>query len=281
MYALLKLLQWTLCLIPESLMGAFSRFWGFVVGSIFFYRRKVVIQNLSQAFPELSPAEQKRVRSGFYTHIIRTFTEFLRIPKYQKQGLMDFVEVEGLEHALQAREQGKGVLVLSGHLGSFELAVAAFGKDLPISLVVKPFSKAMDRLVRGIRQGTGLKVIYAEGAARGVLKALRKNEYVVFVLDQNATRKIGVFVDFFGKQASTMAGLATLAKRSGAPVIAAIPHRREDGKHILKVLPPIVCDAEASVEEMTQTYTKIVEEAIRQHPHQWFWTHKRWRTQPK
>ena len=116
------------------------------------------------------------------------------------------------------------------------------------------------------------------------MQALRRNEAVVFVLDQNATRSIGVFVDFFGRPACTMSGLAVLAERTGAEVIAAVPWREGPGRHVLTVLPAIPferqADREETVRHMTQVYTRVIEDAIKARPAQWFWTHKRWRTRP-
>ena len=252
---------------------------------VFRYRRQVLDQNLARAFQERSPKDRNRLAIAACRHLVRTLFEFLRIPRYQKGELSQLVRFEGMENFEAAKKKGKGVLCLSGHLGSFELCVGAVARQAaPVNLVVKPFSKGVDHFVKRIRNGLGLRVIYADGALRPILRALKNNEAVVFVLDQNATRKIGVFVDFFGKPACTMSALATLAARTGAAVIAATPYRDGSGGHVLKVHPEIPLEAKETPKEtvhhMTQVYTSFLEQAIRAHPEQWFWTHKRWRTRP-
>jgi Kdo2-lipid IVA lauroyltransferase/acyltransferase len=283
--AILRAFSFFLCLLPESLM----RLWAWCIGVFWFYvvryRRGVMDESFAIAFPELGPSEHRRLGRRACVHLVRTLFEFLRIPRYRRKGLENVVRIEGLENFEKAKARGKGVLCLSGHLGSFELCVAAVAEKAdPVSLVVKPFPPAVDRLVAEIRGESGLKVIYAEGAVRPILKALHDNESVVFVLDQNATRSTGVFVDFFGKPASTMTALAVIAERTGAAVIAAVPYRDENGEHVLEVHPEIPLEPKLNrletVQWMTQRYTTFLEEQIKRHPEQWFWTHKRWRTRP-
>jgi len=244
-----------------------------------------VLDNLETAFPELAPAERRRLGRDVFVHVLTTVLEVFRIPRYLKRGVEGVVEVEGLEHLEAAKARGKGVLCLSGHLGSWELAVAGVARVArPISLVVKHLGPITDPFVTSARTAAGLGVIRADGAIRPILKALAANETVVFVLDQNATRKTGVFVDFFGKPACTLSALAVLAERTGAAVLPAIPRRLGPGRHRITVLPIVEWEAqggrEATLRHMTQRYTQVLEAAIREAPSQWLWTHKRWRTRP-
>ena len=270
---------------PEALVTGVARVLGGLWWHALRYRRGVMQANLRQAFPELSERARGRLGEAACVHLVTTLLEVLRIPRYQRLGLDAVVRVEGLEHYHAAKAEGRGVLCVSGHLGSWELGVAGVAAAAaPVSLVVKRFGPAVDRFVTGLRASAGLAVIPADGAVKPILRALRQNEAVVFVLDQNATRRIGVFVDFFGKPACTMAGLAVLAERTGAAVIAAVPRREGPGRHVLTVLPAIPFERqatrEATVAHMTQRYTRVIEAAIRAEPAQWFWTHKRWRTRP-
>ncbi len=281
---MIRLVAALIRLWPERLMVLIAT----VLGAVWFYglryRRGVILANLARAFPEKTEAERRHLGLRACQHLVRLLFEFVRIPKYQKLGYPGFV-LRGKEHLDAALAKGKGVLALSGHLGSFELAVAA-GAPLtcPNHLLVKRFPGQVDRFVTEIRSGAGLGVIPADGALRGIFQALKRNQVVVFVLDQNATRKLGVFVDFFGEPACTMTGLASLAQRTGAAVIPAIPWRAPDGTHVLELHPEVPfepqADPEATLLHMTQRYTQIIEAAIRAHPEQWFWTHKRWRTRP-
>ncbi|MCK6549888.1 lysophospholipid acyltransferase family protein [Myxococcota bacterium] len=282
---LLEALSWLLGLLPERLVvalaGALSASWWHVLR----YRRRVILENLSRAFPERTLRERRALGREATRHLVRSLLELFRIPRYRADAFEGRFRFEGLEHLEAARAAGKGALCLSGHLGSFELAVAAGVRQAgPVNLVVKPFPPPVDAFLTQLRTSSGLGVIPAAGAIRPILRALAKNETVVFVLDQNATRSIGVFVDFFGHPACTMSGLAVLALRTGAPVVAAIPYREADGTHVLRMLPAIPSDATGDHDEQVRTltarYTRVIEDAIRAHPEQWFWTHKRWRTRP-
>jgi KDO2-lipid IV(A) lauroyltransferase len=249
------------------------------------YRRRVMEANLELAFPDRSKPEREALGKAACKHLVMTLADFLRLPRLAASGF-EGVRVEGAEHYLEAKKRGRGLLCLSGHLGSFELGVASIARSMgPVSLVVKHFSGGVDRFFSEMRESQGLKLISADDAVRPIMRSLKANESVVFVLDQNATRKIGVFVDFFGKTACTMSALAVLAIRTRAPVLAATVHRDRDGTHVLRIHPEIPIEeresAEATVLHMTQVFTSFLERAIREHPEQWFWMHKRWRTQPR
>lgn len=272
-------------LVPERLVRVLAAVGGWLWWGLLRYRRRVIAENLAIAFPEQSAGERRVLGRAACRHLVLTLLEFLRMPRYARDGLEHHVRIEGLEHWTAALAKGRGVLCLSGHLGSFELAVAAAARHHPIALVVKPFPPGVDAFMSRHRAGLGLRLIPATNATRAILRALAEGTTVVFVLDQNATRSIGVFVDFFGKAASTMTGLARLALASGAPVIAAVPYREPSGAQVLVIRPEIPLeprnDREATVQHMTQLYTRVIEGAIRAHPEQWFWTHRRWRTRPK
>jgi KDO2-lipid IV(A) lauroyltransferase len=280
--ALLDFFSALFSLLPERVIAFLAdvsgAFWWYVLR----YRRRIILENIARAFPDLTPREQRALGRRATTHLVRTLLEFFRIPRLIAE---ERVRFEGIEHLITAKQEGKGVLCLAGHLGSFELAIAAVVKRVaPVAMVVKPFPKPVDAFINGIRRSAGLEVIFAEGAIKPILRALKNNSLVAFALDQNATRSIGVFVDFFGKRASTLSALAVLAARTRAPVVAATPYRDADGTNVLKVSAPIPFQEGATHEEtiahMTQVYTRAIEDAIRAHPEQWFWTHKRWRTQP-
>lgn len=270
---------------PERFVTLVGRSLGAVWWTLLRYRRDVILENLARAFPERSDAERKRLGKLACIHLVTTMLEFLRIPRYAREGYPN-VRFEGLDHYEAAKAQQKGVLCLSGHFGSFELAVAAVARVAsPISVVVKAFPGAVDRFINQVRSGQGLQPIAAENAVRPILAALRSNHSVVFVLDQNATRSTGVFVDFFGQPASTMSALAVLALRTEAPVIAATIVREAPGRHVLRVHPafptPPAATRDEAIRNLTALYTRFLEDAIRAQPEQWLWTHKRWRTRPK
>lgn len=275
-------------LLPDGLVRALAAAGGRAWFHVLRYRRAVILSNLARAFPELDLRARLQLGKAACTHLVETLLEFLRIPRYARRGLGALLEVEGREHLDAALAKGKGVLCLTGHLGSFELVAGAIAERLGpgrVALVVKPFPPAVDRFVTRVRELTGLQVIRAHGGMKGILRALARGTCVVFVLDQNATRHIGVFVDFFGHPASTMSSLALIALRTEAPVIGVATFRRPDGRHVLHIGPEIPIEAretrEETVRHMTQLYTRFIEDRIRAHPEQWLWTHRRWKTQPE
>ena len=247
-------------------------------------RRSVILDNLAQAFPDKTTRERLALGQANCVHLIRTLLEFFRISQYARSGFDQIVRFEGMEHYEGAKKKGKGVLVVSGHLGSFELVVAAAARRLrSVSVIVKRFPHTADRFINAIRLSADLQVIPARGAIKHVLQALKTNGAVVVVLDQNSTRRKGVFVNFFGKPACTMVGPAVLAVRTGAPVIGASVWRERTGLHVIRFHPEFPFERKGSRDEtlqhLTQLYTCFVEQAIRDHPEQWLWPHKRWRTQ--
>jgi KDO2-lipid IV(A) lauroyltransferase len=284
--AILRLLSRILSGLSESSMRRMAATIGALWWGVLRYRRQVIEENLARAFPERSVEDRAELGKAACTHLVTTLAEFLRLPKYAAGGFERMVRFEGIEHYHGAKAKGRGILCLSGHLGSFELGISAVVSQVsPVSLVVKHFPGGVDAFFTELRESQGLKLISADHALRPILRALKDNESVIFVLDQNATRKIGVFVDFFGKTACTMSALAVLALRTGAPVVPATVHREPDGTHFVRIHPEIPLEEQSSREEtvvhMTQVYTRFLERVIREHPEQWFWMHKRWRTQPK
>ncbi|MBK8012865.1 MAG: lysophospholipid acyltransferase family protein [Deltaproteobacteria bacterium] len=267
----------------RALVEALAWWWWTVLR----YRRRTVLANLSQAFPELSPAARRSLARDVFRHLVHLLVELLILPHQRGQGGFEAVgHTIGLEHFEQARAQGRGVLVAAGHLGSWEAAMCAAARHvLPAHIVVKVLPKWLERFVNDLRRSAGLSVLSEKNVLKHVLRALKRNETVVFVIDQNATRKLGVFVNFFGREASTLAGLAVVAARTRAPVVAAIAYRLEDGQQVLAFTPEIPFEPKSThddtIRHMTQRYTEVIERAIRAHPAQWFWTHRRWKTQPK
>jgi KDO2-lipid IV(A) lauroyltransferase len=286
MTTLLFGLSFVVGLIPDDLLQMLARMLAFLVFDVFRYRRKVMAENILQAFPEKTSIERAEIEKQAGLHLALSLLEFLKIPRYAARNYENVVRVEGWEHYHEARKQEKGVFILTGHLGSFELSAGAVAMQLQehAYLVVKSFPDAVNRFMNSVRQSKKLTPVSAKGAIKPVLKAVKNKDMVVFVQDQNSTRHIGVFVDFFGKPACTMSGLAVLALRTRTPVLGVSIWREAPGKHVLKFHPAIPLkqaeSKEAAVVQMTQIYTTFIEDRICEHPAQWLWTHRRWKTRP-
>jgi Kdo2-lipid IVA lauroyltransferase/acyltransferase len=254
-------------------------------------RRKTARKNLELALPEKTDAERARILRRSFENVGRTFVEFLRFPAYSKADIAALVRIEGLEHFQRYRAANPtgGVLALSAHLGNFELISAVFNAIdvIPSSLIgrkIKP--EAVDAFVCGLRMSQGVATIANKESVRDVMARVGRGEGIGVVLDQNMRRGHGVHVPFFGKPASTTLGLAVLARRTGAPVFPVFMERVGVlGRHRLAISPPLAWDdsardKKAALVANTALYTKVIEDAVRRRPEEWFWFHRRWRTQP-
>jgi KDO2-lipid IV(A) lauroyltransferase len=179
------------------------------------------------------------------------------------------------------------VLFISGHVGNFELLARRIAMDgFPSQTIAKETSDPrLTRLIEQMRSSGGLRCIWRgqEGAARHMLRALRKGELLGLLIDQD-TKVQGVFVDFFGKKAFTPRAAADLALRTGAALVVGFAFRRADGGHRLTLKRIVTAtqsnDQEQNVINLTQELTSEIENAIRQAPDSWVWMHRRWKTRP-
>ncbi len=250
-------------------------------------RRVVASDNLARAFGEgRSRRERDRLCRESFRHLGMTLVEacvfFFRPPSV----LLSRVRVEGEEHLYAAAAHGLGVLLLTAHLGNWELLAAAHVlTGYPLSVVVRPLdSPILNWLVTRFRERSGVELIAKRRALPEILNALRRQRVVAILLDQNATRREGVFVPFFGRLASTSKSLALLALRAGAPVVPVFVHRESYGGHRVMIEPelppPRTGDVQKDVDAYTAAFTRCVEDTVRHWPEQWLWMHERWRTRP-
>jgi KDO2-lipid IV(A) lauroyltransferase len=243
--------------------------------------RKVAGRNLSMAFPELPLAEHRRITDGVFRTVGRMLVALARFPSINKQNVGEWISYEGLEHYQAAKKQGRGVLVATAHLGNWELS--AFAHALmtePMNVMIRPLDNPLvDQLVEDRRTLSGNRLIFKKDAARSVLKALKNNEPVGILIDQNTTPSEGVFINFFGKLACAGVGFVKLAHHSQAPVIPGFAIWDEPTQHyILHFLPEVPLIGDPATD--TQRIHTVLEDIIRQHPDQWMWIHRRWKTRP-
>lgn len=272
--------------LPLSDALAFGRFLGWLYGSVVRYHRSDALAEFKRVFPETSDRDVRKAIDRMYAHLGMNVVESLRLIAPSETYLNAYVQWEGKEHVQQALEQGRGVLLLTGHLGNWELlaslASRVFGR--PFSIIAKPIKgKAFQRYLEETRGRFGMRVLPAKGSYRECFRALKRNEMIGFVLDQNMIRREGVFVDFLGRPACTTPGLAHLAVRTGAVVVPAFARRVGQDRHRAEFLPPMdppADDSEKALTEATARYTALIEQKVREIPEQWIWLHRRWRTTP-
>jgi KDO2-lipid IV(A) lauroyltransferase len=195
------------------------------------------------------------------------------------------VRVEGLEHFDAALQAGRGAVLFTGHFGNWELfgaAAVAHGYSIHF-LVGEQSNRRVDDLMNDLRRAQGIGIISRHVALKKVLRALKDNQMVALLADQNV-RKGGVFVDFLGRPASTARGPAMFAIRNGAPLVCGFIYRERGGGHVATLEAPLYADpsleGEAQLVDLTQRFTDRLAEWVRRHPDEYFWAHRRWKTRP-
>jgi KDO2-lipid IV(A) lauroyltransferase len=255
-------------------------------------RRKVILENLRRVFGATAPeVEIERLAQAHYAHFGRLLWEFLRFPWLSQQRRREMVRVENLDALAAALGQGKGVLILTGHFGNFEVATAAGLDSYPqargrfwfVRRPVKP--EWLDTLVTRRFRRAGFGILPKRGGLDAILDKLAAGDLVVFPFDQHASRKDGVLVEFFGHPAGTFRSLAVIALSTGAPVVPASSWREPDGRHVLRFEEPLAAIEHADTNEAirlnTRAYNAALERMIVRHPEQWWWVHRRWKPWPE
>ena len=282
------LIRWFSALIsilPEGLALALGRGAGGLFGSVIRYHRKDAVAALQGCLPHLAPTEIQSTLHTMYRNLGMNLVESLRYRKVDEAFIQTHSRWEGREYIEEAMGRGKGVLGLTAHTGNWELlASMAAQEGYPMHIVVKAIkSPSVNRVIVKVREHQGLGVIDRRNALRECVRTLKRGGIVGFVLDQNMIDREGVFVDFFGQPACTTPGLAQLAALTQAPILPMFALRLGPRMHLKKILPPLDPPADRkpeTIRQATQEYTRIIEQVIREHPEQWIWMHRRWKTQP-
>jgi KDO2-lipid IV(A) lauroyltransferase len=245
--------------------------------------------NLGIAFPGIGDREARRITFRVYRGLGTGLAELIRMPRMDRRYLESHIRIEGAEHLEKSRrETGLGCILMTGHFGNWELFAHALSLLLePISVVARSRdSGALDRAITERRKLSGNRVIRRDRAARAILAALRGKTHVGVLIDQDVPAGKGVFVPFFGLEASTTDGVSRLALSTGANIHPAFIHRDPERKfrHVLRFGPaiPMDCsaDREGEVLALTARCNGGLERAIRIGPSDWMWIHRRWKTRP-
>ena len=251
-------------------------------------RRRVILENLRRVYGDAVPDEEiARLAQAHYGHLGRLALEFFWFPWISAARRAAMVRVENLQALESALAQGRGVLVLTGHFGNFEVATAAGLDSYPHArgrfwFVRRPIKPAwLDALLTRRFRRAGFGVLPKRGGLEAILDRLNAGDLVVFPFDQHAGRKDGVVVDFFGHPAGTFRSLAILALNTGAPVVPAASWREADGRHVLRFEEPLGViesdDVNEAIRRNTRAYNAALERLILRHPEQWWWVHRRWK----
>jgi KDO2-lipid IV(A) lauroyltransferase len=286
-YWLMVAVARTLGLMPRGLARLLAGLLDLLVYGLAGRLRRVGTRNLELALPELSPKARKEILRGVYRHLGWQLVEFCRMRRYTPENTRDWLRTEGLEHYLAAQARGKGVLVITGHLGAWELS--SFYHSLmghPMGMVIRRLdNRRLDAFVNGIRCLHGNFVLHKDDFGRGLLKTMHEGGTVGILMDTNMTPPQGTFVEFFGIQACTATGLAHVARKTGASVLPGfMVWEAREQRYVLHFGPeveiPRTEDVATDILAGTQLCTSMIESWIRRYPDQWLWIHRRWKTRP-
>ncbi len=249
-----------------------------------FRHRRIVKRNLQLVYPEWPRGRINAVSRRVFCNTAITMLEFLQFASLSRVALLRKIRMQGEEHLIEAARSSRGVIVISAHIGNWEAAhmsTACF-LEKPVVLVARRIRPhLLNEWVNRLRARFGGVLLDKAGALPKMARALREGKVVGILIDQSTLRSEGVEIDFLGHRAMATPSAAILARRFNALVLPAFCLRQGDGQLTLAVQPPLALartnDRQSDMVENTQVMNDAVAEAIRSHPDQWFWFHKRWK----
>lgn len=283
-YMALRGLVFLLDRLPEPVRRGLGRGLGRFTFSVLRLRRAVALENLRAAFPDWRPERIEAAARASYEHFGVVFLELLQLRRLRPEEVRERAVPEGESVLRDALARGRGVVVVTAHLGNWEVAGAAMAaRGLPLWVTARrQRNRLVDRYVTRAREQGGMRVIKVDEDLRPVLRALRNGDAVAFLADQDAGRR-GCFVSLLGRLASTPLGPARFAIRAGSPVVSGLTIRNDDGTYQVRFTELSVRDELPEGEkeiELTRRFVAELETQIRAHPEQWLWGHRRWKTRP-
>jgi len=273
--------------IPLSLLFAIGTGCGWCSYYILRRERRKTLANLELAFGgEKSAAERRRIARAVFVNLGRNTAELGMYPRLDDTRFQEIVTMTGREIVDRELGKGKGIIIITGHIGNWELIPVYFRTLGYTGGVVarRIYYEKYDRLLAKLRRSKGFRIFYRDESPKQILRTLRNNEVVGILADQDVRKLDGVFVDFLGRPAYTPTAPVLLSMKSGAPLI---PARvvREGRTHRILVDTPILLrttgDAREDLVYNTQQWSRCIERYVREHPEQWVWMHRRWRTRPE
>jgi len=231
----------------------------------------------------------RRLSRQVYETLGMNAMEFLHSLNWGPERFHQCVRIQGFEIVERELAAGRGIIFVSAHLGNWELltrACQAFTGRTVAAVMADQTDAAQNRWLVRQRSTGGNRLLSTQDSALGMMRHLRRGGMLALIADQDSTRGRGLFVDFFGRPAYTPAGPAHLARRAGVAIVPVSIHRQEGDprRHCIQVDEPLWADPtaeeEADLQRLTQAYTRVLEQRIREHPAQWAWMHHRWNHQP-
>jgi KDO2-lipid IV(A) lauroyltransferase len=284
-YGLYLALKAALRALPHSAARSLGRRLGDLALAVDGRHRRIALANLKLALPDSSHAERRRLVRACFRHFGAALTDAVSSTRFSAVELCRRFSLVGWEHLEEAERRGKGIFILSAHLGLWELVPPVIGLFRGrMEIVVRPADNPyLDRELRALRERFGNQVVPKRGAARRMLAVLRDGGRVGILIDQRVQQREGILVPFFGRPALTSPILARVALRTGAAVVPITAYPEPRGRYRLEVRAPILPpatgdDEEKTVAALTRRYLETAEDDIRTHPEMWLWMHRRWDT---
>lgn len=284
-YCALRLFVFVFNLLPERTVGRIARALGFLWYFLDPKHRHIALGNIRCAFPDMDESVRRRIVRESYGNVIETFITFPRIASLTAEKVGRLFDFQCTEYYEQAKKKGRGVFLLTGHLGNWELAAAAHSiREGGMMAVAKDIHNPyIDTYIKALRRSAGIEVVRPRNAVFRLLRALKHGRTIAMLLDQNTLRHEAVYVQFFNRPAATQYAMALMALKTGAVVVPGYIFRNpvRDG-YIIRYEKPIELqddgDREQAVVKWTQYFTAVLERHIRSMPAQWFWVHDRYKT---
>lgn len=257
---------------------------GFFLADIAFIfvpiRKKHIISSLTKAFPKKKLEEINKIAKDVYKQFVCTVVEIIFVSKMSDKQLKNFVNFENIYLVENIIKSGKGAVMLSAHFGNWEMLAISFAKRYKLSVIVaKQENPYFDEMINGIRSNRGYKTIYKEVAPIGVMKALKRNEFVAILADQHAGDQ-GVYTPFFFGDVSSPKGPAVFALRAECPIITGFCVRQSDGRYVatFEEIPVVSTgNEEDDIKKIMTKYNETLQRYVEKYPSYWFWFHRRWR----
>ena len=247
-------------------------------------RRRIALENLERAFPEMSPRERWRLARANYRHLGECAADFLRSPSLSDDELGAMVDRGDWEIVDRFMRVRQGVIVCTAHFGNFELfGVYAARNNVPLTLLTRQLKGSANARWVGTRALAGIKEIHK--GMDNLVQSVSAGEVLGLLIDQNMLLKRAVFVPFFGTLAATTPAPAVVAERTGAPVVLTVLVKVSEGHYRMHAEGPFTFerktdDRDRDVLEFTTMINERFERLVREHPEQWLWLHRRWKTRP-
>jgi Kdo2-lipid IVA lauroyltransferase/acyltransferase len=261
---------------------------GGIVGLLIYYmdvrHRRIVRRNLSFVYPDWPAEKVKETSRRIFRNLGITLAEICQLTCFSAGDILEKVNVRGEEHLLEAMDRHRGVVLISAHLGNWEIVPLFWPLyfKIPVTVIARELDNGtVNRWITRLRSRFGGAVIYKEEAMSDMIRTLRQDKALAILVDQGTRSSLGVKIKFFDKYVTATSGAALLAMRCRSPVLPGFCVRNGDGTFTLEIGKPLSMertgDLRADLEKNTQAMTDAIEAAVRAYPEQWFWVHKRWR----